>query len=161
MRLTALVLGLVLLGPGAARGQDLGVYVTGGTGSIDYLVHRETIPQFSVGVLWNAPGGVVRIGAEANLITSNGYISGRGGPFAEVSVAQTARMRPFVRGGRFFGEDTSWLAGAGIDFRVTNGSGIRLLVQDAFRSSSTSPPFEWQTRHVFHEPSVQVGWVWR
>ncbi|MGH9311540.1 MAG: hypothetical protein ACRD1U_19335 [Vicinamibacterales bacterium] len=161
MRLTTMVVGLVLLGASASNGQDLGVYITGGTGSIDYLVHRKTIPQFTAGALWNVPGGLVRIGGEAVVMTSNGYVSGRGGPFAEVSVAHTARVRPFVRGGRFFGEDTSWVAGAGIDFWVTGRSGMRLLVQDAFRPSRTSPPFEWQTRHVFHEPSVQVGWVWR
>jgi hypothetical protein len=156
-----MVFGCLLLGAAAASGQDLGVYVTGGTGSIDYLVHRETVPEFAVGVLWNVPGGLVRIGAEGDVLTSNGYIGGRGGPFAEVSIARTALVRPFVRGGRFFGEDTSWMAGAGIDFWVTRRSGVRLIVQDAFRSSRTSPPFEWQTRHVFHEPSVQIGWVWR
>jgi hypothetical protein len=156
MRLMALVLGLVLLGPGAAGAQELGGYVTGGTGSIDYLVHRETIPQLSVGVHWNVPGGMVRIVGEANVMTSNGYVGGRGGPLAEVSMVQTARIRPFVRGGRLFGEDTSWAAGGGVDFRVTGCSGVRLLVQDAFRSSRTSPPFEWQTMQLFHEQSVKI-----
>jgi hypothetical protein len=159
MRVAALVglFAAVCAAGGAA--QDIGGYVTAGTGSIDYLVHRETIPQFAGGVLWRIADDRIRIGAEVNAMTSNRYWSGRGGPVAEVVLIRRERFSPFIRGGRFFGEDTSWVAGAGVDIWLRDRTGLRLMVQDAFRQSSVTS-FLDDRRTVFHEPSVQVGGTW-
>jgi hypothetical protein len=86
--------------------------------------------------------------------------SGRGGPFVEMPVVRRARLMPFVRGGHFFGEDPSWVAGGGIDPWLTDRAGLRLLVQDAFRSISVTHSFDVPRRWA-HEPSFQIGWVWK
>jgi hypothetical protein len=159
MRVAALIVLFAAAGAVGAAAQDIGGYVTAGTGSIDYLVHRETIPQFAVGVLWRIADDRIRVGAEANAMTSNRYWSGRGGPVAEVVLIRRERFSPFVRGGRFFGEDTSWVAGAGVDIWLKDRTGLRLMVQDAFRQSRGAS-FADDGRTVFHEPSFQIGWTW-
>jgi hypothetical protein len=130
----------------------------GGSGVIAfrYLVARDTILQASGGVLWRVADDRLRIGAEAELLTSNGYFTGKGGPFVEVSMLRHARVMPFLRDGRFAGEDTSWIAGGGIDVWMNRHGGARVTLQDAFRSSSYDVPAQ-----TFHEPSFQIGWVWR
>lgn len=158
MRIAAVCIAVMAASAGSASAQTFGGYVTGGSGSIDYLVYREPIPQASVGALWRLSGDRVRIGGEVDVLTSNGYVSGRGGPFVELVPFAGARAVPFVRGGYFTGEDPSWIAGGGVDFRITSRGGIRVFVQDAFRKSSHPSPFA--ARDVFHEPSFQVGWFW-
>ena len=150
---------VVLLAGSPSAAQTFGGYVTAGSGSIDYLVHRETIPQASVGVLFRPKGDRFRVGGEADIFTSNGYYSGRGGPFAELAVLTGTRVQPFVRGGYFIGEDNSWIAGGGVDVWLFDRSGIRIAIQDAFRGLSLT--YGNPGRHVLHEPSLQVGWVWR
>jgi hypothetical protein len=159
MRVAALVVLFAALSAADAAAQDIGGYVTAGTGSIDYLVHRETIPQFAGGVLWRIADDRIRVGAEVNAMTSNRYWSGRGGPVAEVVLIRRERFSPFIRGGRFFGEDTSWVAGAGVDLWLGDRTGLRLMVQDAFRQSVVRSFFD-NRRTVFHEPSLQIGWTW-
>ena len=148
---------LAVAAPAAA--QEVGGFVTGGTGSIDYRVHRETMPQASGGVLVRFADDRLRVGGQADVFTSNGYVSGRGGPIVELAPFRLAFLQPFVSAGRLWGDDTSWMVGVGVDFQVTRGAGIRLSVQDAFRPSSTSP-FD-EDAYTFHEPVVQIGWVWR
>jgi hypothetical protein len=159
MRVAITALLLAVLSAPSAAAQGLDTYITAGSGSIDYLVYRETIPQASVGVLWRAVGDRLRLGGEADVFTSNGYFSGRGGPLAEIALVRRARVRPFVRGGYFFGEDNSWILGGGLDLWLTERSAIRVFVQDAFRGLEIT--YGNPGHHVFHEPSVQVGWVWR
>jgi hypothetical protein len=134
--------------------------VTGGSGSIDYLVHRATIPQASVGVLWTAGRDWIRVGGEADVFTSNGYVSGRGGPIAELGLVRSGSVQSFLRAGYFLGEDRSTIVGAGVDLEITARSGIRVFVQDAFRTSSPDSPFGGPSI-TFHEPSFQIGWMWR
>jgi hypothetical protein len=145
-----------------ALGQEVRAYLTAGTGSIDYLVHRETIPQASGGFLGSAADGRVRVGGEGDLLTSNGYFAGKGGPLAEVPLLR-GRVQPFVRGGYFWGEDNSWIAGAGIDVWLGTSVGIRAFVQDAFRRSRVGSGGSSAEPHgdSFHEPSAQVGIVWQ
>ena len=157
LALFAVILAIACEFPAAA--QDLGGYVTAGSGSIDYLVHRETIAQASAGVLWRLASDRVRIGAEVDALTSNGYVSGRGGPLTEV-VLTRGRLQPFVRGGYFVGEDSSWIAGVGVDIWLTEYGGIRVFVQDAFRKLKFAYNFD-DRRTTFHEPSFQVGWTWK
>jgi hypothetical protein len=142
-----------------ASTQTFAGYVTAGSGSIDYLVYRETIPQVSAGVLFRPKGDRFRIGGEADIFTSNGYYSGRGGPFAEFALVTRGRIQPFVRGGYFVGEDDSWIAGGGVDLWLLERGGIRVCVQDAFRILNLT--YGNPGRHVAHEPSVQIGWVWK
>jgi hypothetical protein len=160
MRPSAIALLLTVLGVGTASTQGVDTYITGGSGSIDYLVARETIPQVSAGVLVRPFGDRLRIAGEADIFTSNGYFSGRGGPLAEVAlVGRKARVQPFVRGGYFMGEDAAWIAGGGVDLWITDRTGIRVFVQDAFRGITLD--YGNPGHHVFHEPAVQVGWVGR
>jgi hypothetical protein len=161
MRTAGLLFVLLMIGVRGAAAQDIGVYLTGGTGSIDYLVHREVIPQASVGVVWRLAGERLRLGGEADVFTSNGYVSGRGGPVAEITLLRAARIQPFVKTGYFYGEDRSWVAGGGVDFWLTERSGIRVLVQDAFRPLDVRGSPGDHPRDVFHEPSFQIGWTWR
>jgi hypothetical protein len=159
MRGTAAALLILVATASGAEARQIGGYVTAGSGSIDYLVYRKAIPQASVGVFWQLPGDRVRVGVEADILTSNGYVSGRGGPFAEVTLIRQSRVQPFVRGGYFHGEDSSWVAGGGVDLRVSERGALRLCVQDAFRRSSVTPRGNAPVP-TFHEPSVQIGWVW-
>jgi hypothetical protein len=159
MRLALLAAGLLISFASAAAAQGFGGYVTAGSGSIDYLIHRETIPQGTVGVLWHAASGRIRVGGEADVMTSNGYVSGRGGPLAEVVLVK-GRVQPFVRGGYFVGEDSSWIAGGGVDIWLTPTAGLRLMVQDAFRGLRGLSSFD-DRRSTLHEPSFQIGWAWR
>ena len=160
MRPAVATLFLTIFGAATAAAQGVDIYITAGSGSIDYLVARETIPQVSVGVLVRPVGDRFRAGVEADVFTSNGYFSGRGGPLAELALlGRSSRVQPFVRGGYFFGEDSSWIAGGGVDLWLTERSGIRVFVQDAFRGVSLT--YGNPGHHVFHEPSVQVGWVRR
>jgi hypothetical protein len=159
MRGVAAVLLILVVTASGAEARQIGGYVTAGSGSIDYLVHRKVIPQASVGLFWQLPGDRVRVGGEADILTSNGYIGGRGGPFAEVTLVRRSRVQPFVRGGYFYGEDSSWVAGGGVDLRVGKNGALRVCVQDAFRRSSVTPRGSAPVL-TFHEPSVQVGWIW-
>jgi hypothetical protein len=160
MRAAGLCVVFSVITVGSAAAQEIGGYVTAGSGSIDYLVSRETILQASAGVLWRVANDRIRFGAEAEALTSNGYWTGKGGPFAEVVLFRRERISPFVRGGRFFGEDTSWIAGAGIDVWLTETGGLRLMVQDGFRQSRITSIYGNRSS-TFHEPSFQVGWTWR
>ena len=63
-----------------SQAQDLGGYLTAGSGAIDYLVVRDAIPQVSGGVLVRFADDRVRVGVQADVFFSNGYVSGRGGP---------------------------------------------------------------------------------
>jgi hypothetical protein len=159
MRIAALCVLFAAVSAADAAAQDIGGYVTAGTGSIDYLVHRETIPQASAGVLWRIADDRIRVGAEVEAFTSNGYWSGRGGPLAEVVPVRHERFSPFVRGGLFFGEDTFWVAGVGVDVWLKDRTGVRLMVQDAFRKSTVTSFYDNRST-VFHEPSFQIGWTW-
>ena len=83
-----------MLPTAGAAAQDFGGYVTGGSGSIDYAVHRETIPQATVGVLWRAANDRLRPGGDVDVMTSNGHVAGRGGPFGEVALFRAGRAQP-------------------------------------------------------------------
>ena len=159
MRVAVFAVLLMISSAAGAAAQDVGGYVAAGSGSIDYLVHREAIPQASAGVLWRAAGDRIRVGAEVDLLTSNGYFSGRGGPLVEFAPFR-ARVQPFLRGGYFVGEDSSWIAGGGLDIWLTERSGLRLFAQDAFRRLRVTNSFNVPDS-MFHEPSFQIGWVWR
>ena len=154
MRATVAALFLTVLSATSAAAQGVDIYITAGSGSIDYLVARETIPQVSVGVLVRPVGDWFRAGVEADVFTSNGYFSGRGGPLAELALlGRSSRVQPFVRGGYFFGEDNcgSPAAGSICGLRSVLASAF---VQDAFRgvtltygnpaiTYSTSRPCRW------------------
>jgi hypothetical protein len=83
---TVVLLAMLTAASASASAQGVDTYITAGSGSIDYLVARETIPQVNAGVLVRPFGGRFRIGGEADIFTSNGYFSGRGGPVAEVAL---------------------------------------------------------------------------
>jgi len=158
----AMALGVVMTAALPASAQDLGGYMTTGSGSIDYLVTREAIPQISGGVLVGFADDRVRVGAQADVFFSNGYVSGRGGPLVEVRVVpKRTRVQPFATGGCYFGEDGAMLMlGGGLDVWMTGTVGIRAVVQDAVRQSRFSGPFR-PPRTTFHEPAALVGVVWR
>ena len=160
MRVAALCASIVIITAVEANAQEVGGYITAGSGSIDYLVHRETIPQISGGVLWRIGDDRVRLGGEVEALTSNGYWAGKGGPFGEVTFLRRRGLTPFVRAGRFYGEDTSWIVGAGVDLWVNERGGLRVVVQDAFRQSTVSSIYG-RSSTTFHEPSFQIGWTWK
>jgi hypothetical protein len=163
--LTAAITALMLTGLAAtSHAQDLGGYLTAGSGAIDYLVVRDAIPQISGGVLVRFADDRVRVGAQADVFFSNGYVSGRGGPLAEIALLSTRhRVQPFATGGYYFGEGGGLVMyGGGVDLWMTDQIGIRAGVQDAVRHLSFISPFDFGRSSAFsHEPSVQFGVVWR
>ena len=147
-----------------SQAQDLGGYLTAGSGAIDYLVVRDAIPQVSGGVLVRFADDRVRVGVQADVFFSNGYASGRGGPLAEIALlSRRSRVQPFATGGCYFGEDGALaMYGGGVDLWMTNQVGIRAVVQDAVRRSRFISPFTFgPSSATFHEPSLQFGVVWR
>jgi hypothetical protein len=131
---------LLTVVPVAAAAHQDGGFVTAGSGSIDYLVYRETIAQISGGALWRLADDRLRVGAQVDALTSNGYWTGRGGPVVELTLGRR-RTTPFLRFGRFAGEDPSWIAGGGVDFWLTEVGGVRIMLVDAFRRSEITSVF--------------------
>jgi hypothetical protein len=162
--LPALTMLLLMALPATSRAQDLGGYLTAGSGTIDYLVVRDAIPQVSGGVLVRFADDRVRVGAQADVFFSNGYASGRGGPLAEVALlSPRSRVQPFATGGYYFGEGGGLVMyGGGVDLWMTHQIGIRAVVQDAVHRSTFTSPFSFRSvSATFHEPSLQFGVVWR
>lgn len=164
MRLVTLVAAVLFSAAGdSAFAQGLGGYLTAGTGSIDYLVARETIPQAGGGVLWRIADDRLRAGVQVDLLTSNGYYTGRGGPVFELAVGpRNSRVRPYLVSGYFFGEGGGLLAaGGGVDVWLNDHVGVRAFFQDAFRRTSVTGYPGAPGAVTLHEPSFQVGFVWR
>ena len=162
MRSIALCALVTVLSASGASAQEIGGYIGAGAGSIDFRVYREPIPEITGGFLLRLADDRVRAGLELSAMTSNGYWSGKGGPIAEFVVFRRPGISPFVRGGVSFGEDTLAVAGGGIDFWVMRDKGIRVTVQDSFRRSKITSPFDRSSSHaIYHQPSVQVAWMWR
>src|ERR671912_1235118 len=92
---TALLCAAMLSIATAAAAQEVGGYVTGGLATIDYRVHRETMPQASGGVLVRFAGDRIRAGLQADVFTSGGYVSGRGGPIVEIAPFGRTFVQPF------------------------------------------------------------------
>ena len=145
-----------------ASAQDVGGYLTAGSGSIDYLVAREVIPQISGGVLVRFADDRFRVGAQGDVFFSNGYVSGRGGPVAEIALLpKRSRVQPFVTGGYYVADGGGLIMyGGGVDVWMTDTIGLRGAVQDAARRSTVISVFG-SSSNTLHEPSIQVGVVWR
>jgi hypothetical protein len=154
---------LLLAMPTAAVAQQVGGYVTAGSGSIDYVVSRETIFQASGGILLRVANDRIRLGVQGDLLSADGYFSGRGGPIGEITLlARTSRLQPFGCVGYLMADGGGmWLAGGGVDVSLNERIGLRFAVQDAFRSSTIYGEANQPESYTLHEPSLQVGVVWR
>ena len=163
MRPLKLMLLLTLMSPAGAAAPGVGSYVTAGLGSIDYVISREAVAQVSGGILFRLADDRVRIGVCGDVLSSHGYFSGRGGPLAEFALLPRGhRVRPFAGAG-ILGADggAMWMVGGGVDIWLRDAFGVRVAVQDALRSSTVYLDLVQGTAHTFHEPSFQVGIVWR
>jgi hypothetical protein len=155
---TVLVLAMAgLIAVESSPAQDWRGFVTGGAGSVDQGLARETIGQVSTGVLVGLGTSRVRAGGQFDLLLSGGYASARGGVLAEADVIAGRIVRPIVNGGRFWADGGGlWVLGGGLDTMIDRRFGIRVFVQDAFRTSRGG-----SMSRTIHEPAVQVGLVWR
>jgi hypothetical protein len=160
-----LIVVVFLLGFFAAEApaQDWHGFVTGGVGSIDYGPgNRQRIGQVSTGALVALGTRHLSAGGQVDLLLSNGYATARGGGLVELDLlGRRGTIRPFGNGGYFAGEGGGlWIAGGGVELMRRDRFGIRIFVQDAFRSSSVSGPLGGTSRTI-HEPSFQIGLAWQ
>ena len=170
--LAALVVAAVsAAGPGQADAQILRGYTTVGVNA-DVNEHRFT--SFGGGVLVDVAAAWVSAGGEAELLTSNGYFAGRGGPVAQLNAIHTPRVRVFGSGGFAWGEEAGPMIGAGIEWWSRGFVGLRVRVSDYLArlegfdraAFGHAPAFCRDFLHngasrIAHQPSLRFGVAWR
>ena len=114
-------------------------------------MNGEHFPTIGGGILFDAARGWLSAGGQGELFSSNGYVAGRGGVIAQANVIRRRAVRPFVLGGYGWGEDAGAIMGAGIEVWGSGRAGFRASVQD----SRARIPYKK------HQPSVQIGIIWR
>ena len=169
--LIAVMTTLAVAGPSQVSAQQPQGFVTGGISPGEN--EGEGFPTIGGGVLFDVVRGWVSVGAQGDLFFSNGYVAGRGGVLAQANVIRHRAVRPFVVGGYGWGEDAGSTFGGGIE--VWSGRvGFRASVQDyrthvlgfdclyfGYTQSYCDANFRGGKPYTVHQPSVQVGIVWR
>jgi len=157
-------------GPGPAAAQQRSVFVMAGISSD---VNDQHFPGIGGGVLFDVSSWI-SVGGRGDIFFSGGYVAGRGGPITQVSLLRHRPVRPFVLGGYTWGEEAGPMLGAGVEVGFRTGIGFRVSVQDYLtqvrgtdcgflgmpQSYCETLPHAGRP-YTGHQPSVQVGLVWR
>jgi opacity protein-like surface antigen len=141
--------------------------------SVNSDLNDQRFPGIAGGVLVDVARSWVSVGGQGDMFFSGGYVAGRGGPIAQINVLGRSPVRAFVLGGYAWGEQAGPMIGAGVDigkgrvrFRVSvqdylarvNGFDCALMgLEQAYCDAN----FHGGRSYTGHQPSVQVGIVWR
>jgi hypothetical protein len=141
--------------------------------SVNSDLNDQKFPGVAGGVLVDVARSWVSLGGQGDLFFSGGYVAGRGGPIAQINLMRGRPVRAFALGGYAWGEQAGPMIGAGVD--IGKGRvGFRVTVQDYFArvqgfdcalmgldQAYCDANFHGGRSFTGHQPSVQVGIVWR
>ena len=121
-------------------------------------VNGEQIAGVGGGAAIDLMGSWVSVGGQADLLTKNGYIAGRGGPIAQANLFRRGAFRVFGIGGVLWGVEDGPLFGGGVEVWSAGRLGFRATVHD----STTKIKQDYRgTSYTKHRPSFQLGVAWR
>lgn len=167
----ALVLAGLIAAPRPAAAQPLLGF---GTFSINSDLNGQVFNGVSGGILIDLAHSWVSVGAEADLFVAWPYFAGRGGPVAQLNFLRRAPVRVFALSGLSWGEQAGPMIGGGVELWTKRRVGFRATVQDylarvegidcahfGIDSQYCAASFHGGRPYTAHQPTVQVGIVWR
>ena len=171
MLVATVVAAMGFAGPRQAAAQQPRGFIMFGISSD---VNDQHFPGIGGGVLFDLAKSWVSVGGQGDIFFSNGYVAGRGGPIAQANLTRHRAFRPFAIGGFGWGEESGPMFGAGIDVASRGRIGFRASVQDylqqvggfdcrvlGYSQSYCDANLHGGRPYTPHQPSVQLGIVWR
>jgi hypothetical protein len=145
-----------------------------GSFSINSDVNDQVFPGVAGGVLLDFASLWASAGVQGDVFFSGGYASGRGGPFGRVNLVRRRLVRVFAVGGYAWGEMGGPTLGGGIELWPKGRIGVRASLQDylvrvqgfdcaffGMDQPMCNAQFHGGRAFTGHQPSVNVGIIWR
>jgi hypothetical protein len=128
VRILVIAFFTVLAGMSSASAQTIRGFVSGG---MITDVNQQRFPSAGGGIVVNLGMPSLSAGAQAETFWQWPYFAGRGTVFGEIELIPNGRIRPFVLGGRGFGETAGPMFGGGLELRPSGTRvGLRVSVED-------------------------------
>lgn len=166
-----LVAAALLAGARQSSARPLRGFVTLGVMSD---LNDQHFPTIGGGIVLDLINSWVSVGGQGDVLFSNGYAAGRGGPIAQANIVRRQRFRLFAIGGLIWGEEAGPMFGAGLEMWSKGPIGFRVSVEDylaqvagfdcgfyGFSQSYCDANLHGGRSYIGHQPSARFGISWR